>query len=593
MKKQNSNYNWDLTKMIKDEKEFQEKKELVLNLSDKILNLKGKILENEKTLYEYLNLNDKLNIEFENIYIYANMLCDTNTNNNEYQILKQQAQKLLEIITEKLSFTTPELLEKDFNYIKTLINKNQKLKPYEFYLENIYRYKKYTKSILEEQTIATLENAFGTPSNAYYNLNNADINLGIIKDEDKKEVKLNASNYIKYMESTNEEVRKNAFENMYNYYKNLKNTITSLYIGEVKESVCISKLRGYDSSLQASLFNDKLNIDVYKNLIKKVNNNLKHTHKYYKIKKDYLKLEKLHMYDIYLNIKKENIEEIIYEDAKDIIKKSLSYLGDEYLQILDKAFNENWIDVFPKDFKKSGAYSWGSYTSNPYILLNYNNSIDSLSTLAHELGHSIHSYYSKENQTYVNHSYPIILAEIASTVNELLLNNYLFETANEEEKVEYLIEYIEKVRTTIYRQTMFAEFEMIIHEKEEKNVSLTEEYISNIYYELNKKYHGSDVISDELIRYEWMRIPHFYTPFYVYKYAIGLSIAIKISQDIINNENDMRTKYINFLKQGCSKYPTDQLKELGINLEDGSIVDEALNIFKEKVEKLKEILKSR
>ena len=315
---------------------------------------------------------------------------------------------------------------------------------------------------------------------------------------------------------------------------------------------------------------------------------------YLELKRKFLNLEEMHMYDIYTPITTLDEENISYEEGKKLVLEALKPLGPDYSSLLNKAFNESWIDVYPNKGKKSGAYSWGTYGTNPYLLLNYDNTINSVSTLAHELGHSLHSYYSTHNQSYTYYDYPIILAEIASTVNEMILNNYLYEHAKtNEEKVTYLSEFLEDVRTTIYRQTMFAEFEMIMHEKEQKGIPLTCNEFTNTYYELNKLYYGDKIVSDDLIKYEWERIPHFYSSFYVYKYATGLSITIKIEYDIINKKDNMLKKYINFLKSGCSKYPLELLKDLGIDLESGKVIDEALELFAKKKEELEKILSNK
>ena len=299
----------------------------------------------------------------------------------------------------------------------------------------------------------------------------------------------------------------------------------------------------------------------------------------------------MNMYDIYVDIVYNKTYEYSFEQGKKMIFEALKPLGENYLNDLNKAFSERWIDIYPNKGKSSGAYSSGSYDTYPYLLLNYTDTIDSVSTLVHELGHSMHSYYSNKNQNYTNASYPIFLAEIASTTNEILLNDYLYKNAKtKEEKILYLTELLEKIRTTIYRQTMFAEFEKIIHEKEDKGIPLTEEELSNTYLELNKLYYGNNVVSDDLIKYEWARIPHFYTSFYVYKYATGLSCAIKIATDIINNKENAKENYLDFLSSGGSDYPLNILKKTGIDMTKPDTINDALKVFKEKVEELKELL---
>lgn len=589
-----SKYKWNLSLIIKDTKDFNDKYQEILMLIDKVGSYQGNITKNENTLYAFLKEFEELNNKFAKLYVFAHMNCDTDTKDNDKQSLKLKTEKLSEIMSDKLSFVSPELLKCKYKDILKLIEKNKNLEHYRFDLEKTFAYQKYTLSKKEEKIIAKLNNALGVPYDVQYNLINADIMLGSIKDENLCDVTLTSSNYIKYMKSLDRNVRESAFNNMYDFYKNHKNTFAAIYKGKIKEDIVLSEVRGYHSPLEASLFKDKIDIKLYKNLIDKVHNNLDKMYDYLELKRNVLGLNELHMYDIYTPIIKSSLKEINYEDGKSLVLEALKPLGNDYLSIINKAFNENWIDVYPSDGKKSGAYSFGTYGTYPYLLLNYDDTINSVSTMAHELGHSVHSYYSTHNQSYTYFDYPIILAEIASTVNEIILNDYLYNHAQtKEEKITYLSEFLDNVRTTIYRQTMFAEFEMLMHDKEQNKIPLTEEEFSNTYYELNKLYHGNKVVSDDLIRYEWERIPHFYTPFYVYKYATGLSVAIKIAYDIINKKEGVLEKYINFLKSGCSKYPLELLKDMQIDLSSGVVIDEALNLFAIKLEELKILLNGK
>jgi oligoendopeptidase F len=375
---------------------------------------------------------------------------------------------------------------------------------------------------------------------------------------------------------------------MYGYFASLKNTFAASLKGNIKEDFFSSKVRKYNSPLEESLFADNIDISVYDKLIQTVHKHLPEMYEYMKVKKEILKLDEMHMYDIYVDLVDTETSKIPLEEGKKIIFEALKPLGEQYINDLKKAFSEKWIDIYPNIGKKSGAYSWGCYDSYPYLLMNYTDNVDSVSTMAHELGHSMHSYYSNKKQDYANHNYPIFLAEIASTTNEILLNEYCYRNAlTKEEKVLYLTELLEKIRTTIYRQTMFAEFEKIMHDKEEQGISLTEEEFSNTYYELNKLYFGPNMISDEEIRYEWERIPHFYSPFYVYKYATGISAAIAFATDILNGVDGAKERYLEFLSSGGSNYPLEILKKAGINMEDSSSIQKALDMFDSKLQILK------
>lgn len=578
--------------MIKDKEEFNSNINKIKDSITKITKMKNHILDNEYTLEEYLKESEILDRTLELVYTYASMVCDTDTTNNEYQVLKSQAEKIYDEVQDKLSFIRPEILSKNKEDVDILLDKTPYLKQYKLSFEKFFRYKKYTLSDKEEILLSKICNVLGSSSEAFYNLNNADIKLGTIKDDKGKRVELTSSNYSKYVSSNIQEVRKSAYNTLYKYYKNHKNTITALLKSKIKENVTLSNIRGFNSPLEQSMYQDNIDPKVYLSLIEKVHANLDTMYEYMELRKEILSLPKLNMYDIYVNLSKQSNRTIPYDEAKDIIISSLSPLGEDYIENLKKSFEERWIDVYPKKGKKSGAYSWGCYDSYPYLLLNYENDLDSLSTLAHELGHSMHSYYSKQNQIYEYANYPIFLAEIASTVNEILLNEYLYRNAKtNDDKILYLNEFLDKVRTTIYRQTMFAEFEKIMHDKEQQNIPLTEQEFSNTYYELNKLYYGDNVISDDLIRYEWMRIPHFYTSFYVYKYATGLSCAIYIAYSILNNNTKLRDNYLKFLSSGGNGYPLDILKIVGIDLTTGEVIDKSLDIFKEKLIEFKNLIR--
>lgn len=589
--KNNKNYTWDIQKMIKNEEYFEEISNFILSLKDSIKNMQNHILDNANTLTDYLKTSEELYRRLELVYTYANMLCDTDSLNNNYQKLKLKAEKLYDTINDELSFVKTELLSSNLEYINSLLQESSYLKDYKLSFEKLFRYQKYTLSTKEEALISKIGNALNAGSEAFYNLNNADIKLGYIKDEYGKKTELTSSNYIKYVSSKNRRVRKNAFNTLYRFYFDHKNTITALLKSKIKENVILCDIRGFKSPLEQSLYQDNIPTSVYTSLIKMVKDNLNTMYDYMEVRKKILKISKLHMYDIYVDLAGNETKDISYEEACDIITTALIPLGNDYITNLKKAFEQRWIDVYPKKGKKSGAYSWGCYDSYPYLLTNYENTIDSVSTLAHELGHSLHSYYSKSNQIYEYANYPIFLAEIASTVNEILLNEYLYQNAKDKnEKILYLNEFLDKVRTTIYRQTMFAEFEMIIHQKEKEQIPLTEQEFSETYYQLNQLYYGKSVISDEQIRYEWMRIPHFYTSFYVYKYATGLSCAIYIAYEILNGNEEVKENYLKFLKSGGNGYPLDILKKVGVDLTTGKVVQDALKVFQEKLQELKKLI---
>ena len=583
-------YKWDLSKII-DVNNIEKYKDEVKILLSEVEKFKGNITSSSDNLYNFYQKYEQLNRLVEKLYMYAHLNYDADTTDTKAQTLYMEIEKLYQDLSEKLTFIVPEILECDYNVILDYIEKDDRLKQYSFDLEQLFRNKPHTLSLDEENIIILTTNAMGTGSEVFDNIDNTDIDLGKIKDENKNEVELTNANYNKYMNSKDRRVRIDAFNAMYNYYKGLIHTIAASLKGNVKENFFMSKVRKFESPIKQSLFYDNIDISVYDSLIEAVHNNLDTMYEYLSLKKKALNLDEMHMYDIYVDIVDNKTHEYSFEQGKKMIFEALKPLGENYLNDLNKAFDERWIDIYPNKGKSSGAYSSGSYDTYPYLLLNYTDTIDSVSTLVHELGHSMHSYYSNKNKNYTNASYPIFLAEIASTTNEILLNDYLYKNATtKEEKILYLTELLEKIRTTIYRQTMFAEFEKIINEKEDKGIPLTEEELSNTYLELNKLYYGNNVVSDDLIKYEWARIPHFYTSFYVYKYATGLSCAIKIATDIINNKENAKENYLNFLSSGGSDYPLNILKKTGIDMTKPDTINDALKVFKEKVEELKELL---
>ena len=584
-----NNYKWDLSKMYNTDSDIERDIELVKSLTPQILEYKGHILDSSNSLYEFMKLTEKQDRILEKLYVYSKMSFDVDTKDNKAKSLKMKIEKLSDELNEAYSFITPEFMESSYDKVLEYINENPKLEEYKFNLECIYRYKTHSLSKIEEDIFVKAVNAFGNCSEAFNAIDNADIDLGYITHNGKK-TKLTSSNYIIMMKDKDRNTRIEAFNNMYNYYSGLKNTLASLYVGEIKESRFVSNVKKYNSTLEESLYDDNIDISVYKNLIDAIHDNMNAMYDYMNVRKKLLGLDEMHMYDIYVDLVDKKDESIEFEEGKKILFEALKPLGDKYLKDLENAFKEHWIDIYPNDGKKSGAYSWGCYDSYPYVLLNYNDTIDSVSTMAHELGHSMHSFYSKK-QNYVDSNYPIFLAEIASTVNEVILNDYLYKNAKtKEEKMYYLTDFLDMVRTTIFRQTMFAEFEMLMHDKEQNGVSLTEEEISNTYYDLNKLYYGDNVVSDDLIRYEWSRIPHFYTPFYVYKYATGLSSALSIASRIISGDKETRDNYLEFLSSGGSDYPLNILNKVGVDMTSKKPINDAIEMFKEKLEELKELM---
>lgn len=581
---------WDLTKFFKNDKEYNDIYRKTLNILKKIVSMKGHLLDSSDSLYDYLVLDDELGINAERLYVYSYMYHYQDTNDNHGLLLRDKADKLEEKINEDTSFVRSELLSVKYSKIKEMIKENKKLEKYSFALEKIFRYEDHTLSKDEEQIISLASNAFGTGDGAFSALDNADAKFGSIL-KDGQEIEITHSNYYKLLSNKNRDVRKNAFETYYKFYVNHQNTLAELYKGQVKEDLFMSKVRKFKSPLEMSLYGDDISVDVYKNLINTIHDNLKPIYEYMDLRKKYLGLDELHMYDLAVDFKKGNLRDYTFDEARDIVLDAVKPLGEEYVNDLKQAFENRWIDRYPNDGKRSGAYQWGSYRVDPFVSMNFEYNVDSISTMAHELGHAMHSYYSDRNQDFIYAQYPIFLAEIASTVNEMLLNEYFIEHAEtDEERLLHIASFLDHVRTTIYRQTMFAEFEMIIHDKEQNGEALTPKVLGDTYYELNKLYYGDGVVSDDLIRYEWSRIPHFYSPFYVYKYATGLCAAIAIASDILSGKKGAKENYLEFLKSGSSDYPLNILKKCGIDMTSSEPIIKSVRLFEKRLNEAKEII---
>ncbi len=573
---------WDLTKIFKNDAEYTKTYQEVLNKITKIKAMKGQILNDENSLYAYLKTNDELSIALGKIYKYSYLYHYQDANATEGKKYKEQAESLLTKVTQELAFTKNELLNNDYETIKELIKKNPKLEEYAFGLECLYRYKKCTLSEKEEQIIASFETVLGTGDDAFGNLDNADVKFAnVIKDG--QNVPLNHSNYSNFMIDKDRSVRKDAFKKYYAFYEEHKNTLAALYKSQVKEDNLIAKIRSFPSSMEYSLYEDNIDKEVYLNLIAAIHKNLDSLYAYLDFRRDFLGYDKLHMYDIYVELCNINSKKYTFNEAKEVILKALEPLGKTYIEDISKMFNNRSIDKYPNDGKRSGAYEWGVYGITPYVSVNFEGDYTSVSTVIHELGHAMHSYYSDNNQTYTNSSYPIFLAEIASTVNEVLLNEYMIKNAKtNEEKLFYITKFLDEFRATVYRQTQFAEFEYLVHEMDKEEVPLTTEKLYETYYDLNKLYY-KNVVNDEEIGYEWSRIPHFYTPFYVYKYATGFSCAIKIANDILNNKEGALENYLCFLKSGGSDYPLNILAKCGIDMRKTDVIDDAVAMFKDRL----------
>ena len=586
-------YKWDLTKIYKDEKEWQKDFDDVKDKILKVSEYKDNFLNNGKRLYEYLKYDEEVSRKLEKIYYYAHLNYDANTLDEKYKVMTNKVSDLFTKYNELSSFVVPEILKLDEEKLNKFYKDEEKLEDYRFSIENIYRFKNHTLDEEKEKMLSNLSKCLSNPEETYEALTDSDFEYDYITDEKGNKVKFNESNYSLFIKSKDRSVRKKAFEMLHNKYKKYIRTITSTYKGEVENNVVLAKIRNYDSAISASLFSDNVSIDIYDNLIKVINDNMNVLYDYYDLKKEILCLDRLCMYDTYVEIINKVDKKYSFDEAKEIVIDALSVLGDNYIKNLNKAFDEKWIDIYHSKGKRSGAYSSGNFDVNPYVLLNFEGTLNDVSTLAHELGHSMHTYLSCKNNPYQYSSYEIFVAEVASTVNELLLANYMLKNSKDkDEKLAIINHILDLYKATLYRQTMFAEFEKETHNLREKGEVLTSDLLSNTYYNLVKKYFGPNVLCDDLIRYEWARIPHFYYNFYVYKYATGISAASYIVDGILNNKEGALENYMKFLKSGGSMYPLDELKIAGVNLNSKSVILSAIKTFEKYLKEFKDIYNS-
>ena len=583
-------FKWTIDEMYPNEESIEKDIQKVKELIEEVKRYKGILADSEENIFKALNISEEASRILQNLYVYTHMKSHEDTRINKNQSNATKIDMLSTELSMATSYMVPEIIamdnEKLENYLKT-----ERLSHYKKYVDDILRLKPHTLNEREEELLAAVADLSGVPENVYDMLSFADLKFPEIEDENGEKVRVTHSNFSLFLKSKDARVRKDAFEAMYGIYGQYKNTFASTLYGGIKSEIFYAKTRKYESALQGSLFQDNVSVNVYNNLIDAVHENLDTLNDYIDLKKKFLGLDKINMYDLYVPLTENFDMEISYEKAQKIILEALKPLGEEYLENVKKAFAEGWIDVYGNEGKQGGAYSWGSYDSKSYILMSYKDDLNSLFTLIHEMGHSMHSFYSKNNQPYLYSGYKIFVAEVASTLNELLLINYLLKNAESKEERVYLLNYyLEQFRTTVYRQTMFAEFEKICHGKVEEGEPLTAEDFNNIYYDLNKKYYGESCEVNEEIALEWARIPHFYSNFYVYKYATGFSAASALSKQILEEGESAVSRYKEFLKSGGSEFPLDQLRKAGVDMEKKESVDEALHVFKDLVKQLEKEL---
>lgn len=582
------NDKWKVEEIYKHIDEWNNDFQSLKKDSQEISKYAGK-LNDAEVLYDFMEKSEEILRVAEKLYVYAHLRSDEDKTNSDYQMLTGKIDAYFAELKSIMAFFVPELLEQDEEFIEKAILKNSKLEKYRFYLKDIFKLKQHTLTKNEEELLAAASDCLNAPKNIFSMLSNADMKFPKIKDEDGEEVELTEGKYSLFIKSKNRAVRKDSFKALFSTYKKYENTFATALTSSISTFNFNSKVRKYSSALESALKPNDIPVEVYENTINAINKNLHLLHRYVALKKKILKIDEIHMYDLYVPVIEAPKSHIEFEDAVKIVNNALKPLGEEYLKVFNDGINFGWIDKYENLGKRNGAYSWGCYDTMPYVLLNYHYEYNDVSTLAHEMGHSIHSYYSRKNQPYIYSSYSIFCAEVASTTNEILLINHLIENETDFNKKFYLINsQLEQIRTTVFRQVMFAEFEKVTHESLEKGIPLTSKDLCKIWHDLNVKYFGEDIVIDQEIDMEYARIPHFYSDFYVYQYATGYSAANSFVAMILNNEPEAKNKYLDFLKSGGSDYPIELLRKAGVDMTTSKPIQDTMNTFEKLLDLLEE-----
>lgn len=585
------NLTWDLTKIFSSDQEFDEK---YLELSEKLKKYekyKGTLDQGASQFLDAIEFVLSVYRQTEIIYVYAHLKNDQDTGNTEYQALYARASSLFSKVSEAVSWFEPEILQLSDERIWQYFKEEPKLEVYRHYIQQIVDNRAHVLSADQESLLAGAGEIFEASSDTFAVLNNADLVFPTIEGENGEKVQLSHGVYGQLLESTDRSVREAAFKGLYSVYEQFRNTFASTLSTHIKGHNFKAKVRNYSSAREASLSNNHIPESVYDTLVAVVNKHLPLLHRYMELRKRLLEVEKLHMYDLYTPVLGEAPMTFTYEEAKEKALEALKPMGEEYMTIVEKAFSERWIDVVENKGKRSGAYSSGSYDTNPYILLNWHDTLDQLFTLVHEMGHSVHSYFTRSNQPYVYGDYSIFLAEIASTTNENILTEYLLETEKDPRVRAYVLNhYLDGFKGTVFRQTQFAEFEHFMHTEDEKGVPLTSEYLSDSYGKLNAKYYGPAVEEDPEIKFEWSRIPHFYYNYYVFQYSTGFSAASALAKRILSQEPDALENYLAYLKAGNSDYPVEVMKKAGVDMTQAAYIEDAMSMFEQRLNELEELI---
>lgn len=578
---------WDTSLIYKEDEDFYKDIDESKDLAEQLRKYKGKITENADSLLDFLKDYENLMRKLYKAGVYASLKSDEDTRVSKYQEMTQTISIVDSEISQKLSFITPEILGEDYEKIKSLLEEKEELKVYDHYFEDLFRSKDHVLSEDQEKIIASFSKLRENPVTTYMIFSNADMKFPSV-EKDGEEVSLSDANFTLLEEDKDRDFRRRVYETYYGVYKQFENTAASLLDGEITSHNIVSKLRGYDSARQMSLSVNNLDEEIYDNLLEVVHDNMDIHRNYTTLRKNFLGVDDLGFHDIYVPLVKDYDRKIEFDEARDIVLEAIKPLGEEYVKVARKGFEQRWFDVMPNEGKRSGAYSSGSYDTQPYILLNHTDSIGDVFTIAHELGHSMHSYYTRKTQPFIYGSYSIFLAEIASTTNELLLLDYMLENSQSEEETAYLLDYfVNQFKSAVFRQTLFAEFEHEVNKLVAKGEPIPAARLDQIYGDLNRDYFGKGIDVDEFISTEWSRIPHFYMFYYVFQYATGFMSAVALSQKILKGTDEDRKAYLDYLKAGESEYPIDVLKKAGVDMTNKDSMQKAMDVARKALEDLR------
>ena len=584
-------HTWKVSDMYESTAEWEQALNQVKEIADRIAGMEGRVTESAANLYQVLKDCDAYGEIIDLAFNYAQRLYDQDRNDSTHQAMSQKVYGVWADVAGMISFIEPEILAVPEEQLETFYKELPELESYRGKIAEIQRLRGHSLSAEMEKLLAMTSEMSQTPEQVFAVMNSADIRFPEITDENGEKVRLTHGNYVLFLQSADRRVRKEAFEAMYSVYKQFVNTFAGLYNGQVKQQIFFAKARKYDSTLDAALTANNVSVKVYENLLDTVSANMDKLHRYVKLRKKCLGLDELHMYDIYTPMIADAARKVPFEEAKETVLKALAPLGEEYVAKVKEGFENRWIDVYENEGKCTGAYSAGAYGTHPYVLLNYSETLDDMFTLAHEMGHAMHSFYSNSTQPFTYAEYKLFVAEVASTCNEVLLMEYLLKnTIDKKERTYLLNHYLDSFKGTVYRQTMFAEFEKESNRMAEQGESLTAESLNELYLKLNQKYYGTDIISDEEIAFEWAKIPHFYYNFYVYQYATGFSAAVALARGILKEGEPAVERYKKFLCGGCSESPLELLKIAGVNLESPKPVQDALDVFGEILDEIEALL---